>query len=121
MDGDWEKKFRDVYDTVELVLRDRNGWAHNGTSVSSEACVACRGGARLSVMEPLSEWLVARGIDVDFLAWQINRQAPEARARVFDGTLLIEGCGISVVVLADLISTRLPCVEEAPESRILFL
>ncbi|MFA6494749.1 MAG: hypothetical protein WC246_00050 [Candidatus Paceibacterota bacterium] len=102
---DGRTKFEVVNDLLELALNYPFGQHEPGASVSPDACAACRGGRRPAIMRRVSDWLTARGVDLDPLVWKINRECPGALASVSadDGILLIEGCSVSIVVLADII------------------
>ncbi len=102
-------RFTSVNDVMELAFNYPYGQHQAGAPAASHACVACRGGRLPVLMHRVSDWLVERGIDLDFLAWKINREVPGAQANVSeDGVLLIEGCGLSVIVLSDIVSEMLP-------------
>ncbi len=116
---DGEIRFASVNDTMELAFNYRYGQHQPGAPAAPDACVACHGGRRPALMRRVSDWLITKEIGVDFLAWKINREVPGAQARVSnDGTLLVEGCALSVVVFSDIIAQMLPLrLNEAGETQ----
>ncbi len=100
MNGEFEK----IFTVIEGALVFWDGRHTAGSPVSSDACVACRGGRHHQAMKVISTELILRGVDLDCLAWKINRVCPGSGAYVFDGVLMVPDCTVSMVVLADLAS-----------------
>ena len=110
-------EFSFILHVVEGVFFRRGDAVHASRAmVSPEECVACFGGNDPGTMAEFSAWLVSQGVDLEALAWKLNKECPGADAGVSlgGGVLIIRGCSVSNVVLASTIHdlmSRLPLVD----------